>query len=447
MGTEKPSLHEQYNTGKLFLLSVVALVTTAFAFSLRASSLSGISDSIFQGGQAQSSEWLTGLMAGAAFLGFAISIFLGSPLCDYLGMGRLLGLACVLHIAGTVAAVMTKAGPGASKQLYFSMLVIGFGNGLVEAVINPLAATVYPNDKTHRLNVLHAWWPGGLILGGLLGFGLDRLGLGWQVKLACVLIPAVIYGAMLIGTRFPPTERVAAGVSAGAMLREAVNPLFILLFCCMLVTASSELAPGQWLDAMLTRVVGFQGILLLVYVSAIMFVARHFAGSLAHRLSPIGLMWVSCLLASMGLLLLSQASSPITALVAATVFAFGVCYMWPTMLGITSERFPRGGAFLIGLMGCAGNVGTSYTLPLIGRVFDGSKIEAAKAHGYATFDALTVAAKSNPTLMNDVLVAASRPAFRFVAMLPIPLLVIFGIWWFVDKSRGGYRAVKLTAQD
>src|SRR5438067_3574906 len=145
----------------------------------------------------------------------------------------------------------------------------------------------------------------------------------------------------------------------------------------MLLTAASELAPGQWVQSMLTRLVGFQGILLLTYVSALMFVMRFFAGSLAHRLSPIGLMWVSCLLASIGLYMLGSATSPVTGILGATVWGVGVCYMWPTMLGITSERFPRGGAVLMGLMGCAGNISIFYVLPLIGRVFDEAKTAAA----------------------------------------------------------------------
>src|SRR6185436_14551054 len=165
----------------------------------------------------------------------------------------------------------------------------------------------------------------------------------------------------------------------------------ILLFLCMMLTAASELAPGQWVDAALSERVGMKGILLLVYVSGLMFVMRHFAGSLAHRLSPVGLMWVSCLLASLGLYALSVANSPVTGLLAATIWGTGVCYMWPTMLGITSERFPKGGAFLIGLTGSAGGLSIYLVLPQIGKIFDTAKAEAAKAMG-TTFEALQNAA-------------------------------------------------------
>src|SRR5439155_8062654 len=139
----------------------------------------------------------------------------------------------------------------------------------------------------------------------------------------------------------------AAGVSMGEMFRELFNPLFFVLFCSMFLAAASELAPGQWVDFALSRTVHMPGILLLVYVSALMFVMRHFAGPLVHKLSPIGLLWLSSMMASLGLVALSFAQSPITGLLAATVWGTGVCYMWPTMLAAASERFPRGGALLM----------------------------------------------------------------------------------------------------
>jgi hypothetical protein len=168
---------------------------------------------------------------------------------------------------------------------------------------------------------------------------------GWaQTKFGLILIPAAIVVVLCIGMKFPPTERAASGVSMGQMFRELMNPMFIVLFCSMFLTAASELAPGQWVDLALTRTVHMQGILLLVYVSGIMFVARHFAGPLVHKLSSIGLLWLSCLLASLGLVLLSFANSRLPACLPPPSGALEFCYMWPTMLATASERFPRGGA-------------------------------------------------------------------------------------------------------
>jgi hypothetical protein len=223
------------------------------------------------------------------------------------------------------------------------------------------------------------------------------------------------------------------------MFRELRNPLFIVLFLSMFLTAASELAPGQWVDFALSRTVHMPGILLLVYVSALMFVMRHFAGPLVHKLSSIGLLWCSCLMASLGLLSLSAANSPLTGLLAATVWGSGVCYLWPTMLATASERFPRGGALLMGLMGTAGTLSIRFVLPIMGSIYDSRKIEVAG--GDAAFNALP----AGPEL-ERVLGLAAQTSFRAVAVLPAILLLVFGLIWLYDRARGGYRVKALSSQ-
>jgi len=431
--------HAEYNKSKLFLVSVLALATAGIGFSIRGDIGGALQSHFFDPIDKAHSAQLTAEALGIVFMGFAVAIAIGSPLLDYFGMGRLLGLSSLCFIAGNLIVVFADHLAGSLSVfwvVWLGMLIIGVAQGLVETVINPLAATLYPDDKTHKLNVLHAWWPGGIIIGGLISLGLGQLNFGWQVKLAVVLVPAVIFGALLVGTKFPPTERVAAGVSATEMFKELGRPLFIVFFFSMFLTAASELAPGQWVDIALTRTVGMKGIVLLIYVSGLMFVMRHFAGPLANRISPVGVLWVSCLLASAGLLLLSVANSPVTGLLAATVWGTGVCYMWPTMLASASERFPRGGALLIGLMGTAGNLSIKFVLPWMGNVFDETKIKVAG--GEAAFNALS------GERLNEVLVVAAQTSFRVVAILPAILLVVFGAIWLYDKARGGYKAEKIA---
>jgi hypothetical protein len=198
----------------------------------------------------------------------------------------------------------------------------------------------------------------------------------------------------------------------------------------------------------LTRTVGFRGIWLLIYVSGLMFVMRHFAGPLAHRLSPVGLLWCSCLLASGGLVLLSNANSPVTGLLAATIWGAGVCFMWPTMLAAASERFPRGGALLMGLMGTAGTLSIYFVLPRMGQIFDSAK--TAAVGGDAAFGALSVAAETGDaasrTRLGEVLALASRTSFQAVAVLPAILLLVFGAIWLFDRARGGYRPETIAAR-
>jgi MFS family permease len=443
MHSPNPSARvQEYNRTKLFVLSVIALVTAGVAASIRASIGHDLQAVFFDPIDPLNSANMVGTVLGVPFLGFAISIAVGSPLLDAVGMGRVLALSCLCFVTGTLTVIFAAQLAGALpvyRVLWLGMALSGVGWGLVETTINPLAATLYPEEKTHRLNVLHAWWPAGMVIGGLLGIALGNLHFGWQGKLAVILLPAIVFGAMLIGTKFPPTERVTAGVSAAGMFKEVANPFFLIWFCSMFLTAASELAPGQWVDVALTRTVGMQGIWLLIYVSGLMFVMRHFAGPIAHRFSPVGLLWISALLASAGLIALSMAYSPVTGLLAATLWGTGVCYMWPTMLAAASERFPRGGALLMGLMGTAGTLSIYFVLPKMGDVYDHAKIAAAG--GDAAFKSLT------GDRLNDVLMTASRSSFRVVAVLPAILLLVFGAIWLYDRSRGGYRPVRMVMEE
>ena len=431
--------HAAYRKTRLFLVSSLALATAGINASLRAATAADLQRVFLDPVDKVHSAEHIGNILGVPFLGFALTIAIGSPLLDIIGMGLLLPLSAILFSAGMLIMIFAgslASGAAIYRVLWVGAVVAGVGWGLVETVINPLIATLYTDQKTARLNAVHAWWPGGLVMGGLLGVGMSTWGLGWQAKLGVVLLPAIAVVVLSAGLKFPPTERAAAGVSMKQMFRELGNPLFAVLFGSMFLTAASELAPGQWVDLALSRTVHMPGILLLVYVSALMFLMRHFAGPLVDKLSPIGVLWFSCLMASAGLVALSFAASPATGLLAATLWGTGVCYMWPTMLATASERFPRGGALLMGLMGTAGTLSIQFVLPLMGAIFDHKKV--AVAGGPVAFQALP----PGPAL-ERVLGIAAQTSFRSVAILPAILLVVFGAIWLFDRSIGGYRSQKL----
>ncbi len=429
-----------YQKARLFLVSSLALTMAGVGSALRANTAADLQRVFFDPiDKAHSGEMIANVL-GLPFLGFAFTIAIGSPLLDYIGMGLLLPLSGICFTAG--ALIMMFAGTmadcrGVYTVIWIGALITGVGWGLVETVVNPLIASLYPEEKTGKLNTLHAWWPGGLVIGGLMGVAMSGAGLGWQAKLFVVILPALAVVALSVGVRFPPTERAAAGVSMSEMFRELLNPLFLVLFCSMFLTAATELAPGQWVDFALSRTVHMPGILLLVYVSALMFVMRHFAGPIVHKLSPVGLLWASCLMGSLGLVALAAADSPLTGLLAATIWGTGVCYMWPTMLATASERFPRGGALLMGLMGTAGTLSIRFVLPMMGSIYDAKKIEVAG--GEAAFAALP----AGPEL-ERVLGIAAQTSFRAVAILPAALLIVFGAIWLFDRRRGGFRPQKIS---
>lgn len=423
--------HENYDRRRIFIICTMALFTIAISMSLGATVAADLKTTFLDPIDFTSSATMIGEILGIIFLGFSITLFLVSPFMDLIGMGRAITIAALLIIIGNVILVFAgniASGDEIYWALWIGMLLKGIAWGFVEAAINPATAALYPTEKTHRLNILHAWWPAGLIVGGLSGIAINSMGLNWQVALSLIFIPAFTFLILNIGVKFPKTESSELDVSFGDMIKEIFRrPSFFIWFGAMFLTASSELAPGQWVDLALTHTVGMRGILLLVYVSGIMFVARHFAGPIAHKISPVGLLWLSALLTSLGLYMLSIADSPITGFIAATIWGAGVCFMWPTMLASAAERYPRGGAWTIGLIGSAGAMSTYIVLPILGAAYDRAKLEAAG--GADAFAALT---EGSPEQVNTLVFAAEK-SFQTVALLPIALLFIFGFIWYNDK--------------
>ena len=419
----------EINPRRLFLASCMALVTTSMVFSIRGDILDAL------GADFHLNREQTGFLLSPAFWGFTLSILIGGSLVDFFGMRRLLMLSSAGYITAVLAILFAPhpAGPVAPFYtdagfiiLYAAMITLGLSQGLVEGVINPLCATLYPEEKTRRFSILHAWWPGGLIIGGLLAYGITKamgldvpgvdaamVTLGWRLKVATILVPAAIFLVLILNQKFPATERVAAGVSNRDMMREALRPMFLLWFACMWMTAATELGPDQWVGSLITNLAGMQGILILVYTAGIMFLLRFFGGGLAHRFSPLGLLTVSSILSALGLFALSSVTSPVQAFGAATIFGVGKTFYWPVMLGVTSERFPRGGALLLAIMGGTGNLAVAFILPIMGSWYD---------------------------------TAGAAAAFRYVAVLPVILTVIFAALFLYYKSTGGYRVVRLEAE-
>ena len=417
-----------YPARRIFVISTLALFTAGLSFSLRAAIIGAIETEILVGIDPLRSSELAGRLLGTAFLGFAVTLGLGSVVLDRFGMGRMLAAAGICFSAGTaivVGASSLVGGAAVYPVLRAGFLLSGLGWGFMECSINPLIAALYPEDKTSRLNLLHAWWPAGLIVGGLTGVTLSAL--GWRVQFALVIVPALLSVALCFGTHFPRTERATLGVPWREMFREILRqPMFLVWWGCMFLTAASELAPGQWIDLTLTRTVGMRGIWLLIYVSGMMFVLRHFAGPIAHRISNVGMLWGGSALAAMGLLALARADAPPSALLAATVWGLGVCFLWPTMIANVAARYPRGGELFIGLMGVAGALSIQFVLPELGAIFDREKI--ALAGGPEAFAALGGGEHL------AVLREAAALSFRTLAALPAVLIVVFGLIAIWDRG-------------
>jgi hypothetical protein len=193
-----------------------------------------------------------------------------------------------------------------------------------------------------------------------------------------------------------------------------------------------------------------------MYTSFMMFLLRHFAGPIAHRLSPVGMLTGSAVLTAIGLYLLSFADSTFTAFTYATIYGLGIVYFWPTMLGVTAERFPKGGAFLLGLMGCVGNLAVAVILPVMGSIYDNGTLGALPpdlrpqvvvANEKLDADKLQELKKVQADAVNSAEIAGARQAFRKVSAIPIALFLIFGAIAISDRLRGGYKPEQLTSKD
>lgn len=349
------------NRSQLLWASFLALVAAGIGFSVRAGILGDWS------GQFGFTMTELGQITGGGLVGFGMVILLASVFVDWIGYKAMMMIAFVLHLISalmTLAAtpVYAAAGENATYWLLFlAMFMFAIGNGLCEAVINPLVATLYPKQKTHYLNILHAGWPAGLIVGGLFAAcftGASPLiqHLRWEIPMLLFLVPTLWYGIIVLKERFPLSEARAAGVSMGEMLVQFASPILLMLLVMHAMVGWVELGTDSWIANITETLVSFKGggLILFVYTSTIMFVLRFFAGPIVERINPLGLLCASAALGTVGLVLLGSVQTTFLVIVAVTVYGFGKTFLWPTMLGVVGERFPKGGALTMGAMGGIG---------------------------------------------------------------------------------------------
>ncbi len=502
----------------LFWGCFFALIATAFGFIVRAQII-GDWETEFSLTETQKGEIL-----GVGLWPFALSIVLFSLVIDKIGYGKAMVFAFLCH---GVSAVMTIQADGYTT-LYMATFLAALGNGTVEAVINPVVATMFPREKTKWLNILHAGWPGGLVLGGVIAIGMGDM--DWRYKVGLVFIPMVIYAVLLIGRHFPPNERVAAGVSYKDMLKEAGavgafvivflmtsevwrfyelteklatagysetianvilygfiivvtglyylyvrslgRPMFIFLILIMIPLATTELGTDSWITDLMGPAmenIGANAGWVLVWTSLIMMVLRFFAGSIVHRISPLGLLAVSSVVACIGLLFLSKATGT-GILLAATIYGFGKTFFWPTMLGVVSEQFPKGGALTLNMIAGVGMLGVG----IVGSVFLGyiqdtsvyevvgekrpgiqSQISVEKESIFGDYhsidpDKLAELPEEEQVEIAVIQNTGKKEALATVAIFPVIMFICYMILIFYFKSKGGYQAEELVghaAQD
>jgi MFS family permease len=389
----------------LFWGCFTAVVATSFGFVVRSFVVGE------WGAQYGLTQTQQGEILGVGIWPFAVSIILFSLIVDEIGYGWSMVAAFVCQAGSTILLVFANG----YWSLYIGTFILAIGNGIVEAVANPVVATQFATDKTKWLNILHAGWPAGLVLGGLLALLMGPT-VAWQAKILLILIPVAIYAIILVFCRFPVHERVAAGVPYREMLREfgvagalitttmivfevgrvfdwpllvklAIilvvsvgfgayvrsigRPFFIVILLIMFPLATTELGTDSWITSLMEppmRNLGLQAGWVLVYTSAIMMILRFCAGPIVHALSPLGLLALGSAAAACGLLMLSHAVTGGMILLAATVYGLGKSFFWPTMMGVVAEQSPRGGALTLNAVGGVG----ALSVGVVGLVFLGT---------------------------------------------------------------------------
>jgi MFS family permease len=346
-------------------------------------------------------------IAATAFWGFPVSMIIGGALVDKVGMKNLMRLAYLGHFAGILLTIFA----GGFWTLWTSTLLIGLANGMVEAVCNPLVASIYPEEKTTKLNQFHLWFPGGIVIGSLVAsiypeekttklnqfhlwfpggivigslvaFAFGKAGLNWQLMMAVMLIPTIWYAIQMERLEFPVTERVANSVSDSEMYRALLNPLFIIITIAMLGTATSELFINQWVDVLL-RSVSDNAILILLITSGVMTLGRGMAAPVVSRFSTTGMLLFSAVFTTIGLYMMATVDGNML-FVSAVIFGVGVTYFWPTMIGFVATYLPKTGAVGMAVIGAAGMFAVSIYTQIMGGYYDGlisnlSEVEAGRA--------------------------------------------------------------------
>jgi putative membrane-bound dehydrogenase-like protein len=369
----KNPVHRQ----RLFLGICLALIPTGASFALVSNILVQLKQQFIL------TNYQVGLIGGAALWGMALSLLIMGPLLEVFGLKNGARMAFAGHVAGItvmIAAASRIGDPSAFWMLMAGAAILAAGNGMIEVAGNPLVAALYPGEKTKRLNWFHAFFPIGLVLGGIAGFVLATYGgrfAAWPYQLAVIYIPIAIYGFMVLPQNFPRTENAEVGLPVRDMFKATLtDPFVLMMLALMSVTVSMELGPMRWIPPTL-QARGLHGILILVWISGWMVVLRGLAGHAVEKLSPTGMLLLASTLTGTGLFLLSFVNGTWSAFAAATVFAWGVAFFFPTMVGVVAERRPKSGSLGIVLMaGCGLGMAGAVGVPVMGKLADRYLAEA-----------------------------------------------------------------------
>jgi len=399
-------MNENINKRALFNGSCFALITTAFSFSIRAGILPQL------GQEFNLSAEQLGFINSMWFLGMPISMVIGGLVYHSFGPKNIMAVAFVVHTLGIIMTIYA----GGYMGLLISTLFIGFGNGCTEAACNPMIADMFSGVKMNKmLNRFHMWFPGGIFIGALISKFMTDFGFSWEVQMWLIMIPTIVYAVLFFGKSFPK-PKVEGAASLAENFKAMLSPLYIFLFVCMALTAITEFGPNQWVSIVLNSS-GAEPMLILALTTGLMAVGRFFAGPVVGKLGQTGVLLISAILATIGIYMFSTVTGPM-AYVAAVVFALGVSYFWPVMVGSVAQRVPLSSALGMSLLGGIGMFSTAIFQPIIGNWIDSSRAE-----------------NSTQGLSGEALqLAAGQDTLQNMLIFPVILIVLFTFLFFWQKN-------------
>ncbi|MEQ8686802.1 MAG: MFS transporter [Imperialibacter sp.] len=400
-------MSETDNKNRLFYGSCFALITTAFTFSIRAGILPQL------GQEFNLTAEQLGFINSMWFLGFPISMIIGGLVYYSVGPKAIMQVALLSHAIGILLTIYA----GGYWTLIISTLFIGFGNGCTEAACNPMIADSYSGTTMNKmLNRFHMWFPGGIVIGSLISKFMTDAGMTWQSQIWVLIIPTLVYAYLFWGQTFPK-PKIEGQSSLAENFKAMISPVYIFLFVFMAFTAISEFGPQQWVNIVLNSS-GVSGMVLLALTTGVMAVGRFFAGPIVKALGQTGVLLGGAIFTFIGIYLFSTVTGPM-AYAAAVIFAIGVCYFWPVMVGAVAQRAPLSGALGMSIVGGVGMFSTSIWQPIIGGWIDDARAEALSQG--LTGDALEL--------------AAGQETLTTMLFFPGILIVAFTIFFFWQKGK------------
>jgi len=392
---------------RLFYGSCFALITTAFSFSIRAGVLGQL------GTEFQLNGEQLGFINSMWFWGFPLAMVVGGLIYHTVGPKKIMQFAFFAHTAGILLTIYS----GGYTGLIISTFLIGLGNGCTEAACNPMIADSYEGKRMNTLlNRFHMWFPGGLVLGSLISYFMTEANFGWQAQIWFILVPTIIYAYLFWGQEFPKPH-VQESATLSGNLKAMATPIFIFIGVCMAMTAISEFVPNQWVQLILSKS-GAAPMMILALISGIMAVGRYFGGEFVHKFDQTGVLLGSAILTALGIFLLSSLTGSMT-YVAAAIFALGITFFWPNMIGFVAEKIAKSGALGMSVIGAIGMFMTGNMQPIFGGWIDSAR-DKATAMGLSG-DAMEL--------------AIGQATLQKMITFPAILIVLFTILFFWMRKR------------